>query len=228
MQHFKKQKKIGLPPGFISLVLLPLLLILFLNHHRVFKKEYCISMTFPIEEAPMEADRLDGMILRFTAFGFLNERKWEHNLVMTGNHNNDKILIKQFRKRLRDICQRKDTLQGAGIIYHKNTSFSEFVQLVNICLEDSVGCYMGSSIGFYAFYYEKPKPRKTNHEISVMGGDVVPDYEWERQREEYERQEYEAKLANFRNEQWPLLFCFFPLVLMGFINLRNLKKTHFR
>jgi hypothetical protein len=222
MRLKRKSKRLGLPPGFISLALLPVILFLYLNQNGVFKKEYCIQMTFPVPET--EDDELNN--LRFTESGFMAARKnWDTSLVLTADKKKNQEIIAEFRNKLQALRDTKDTLQGIGIKYHEKTSFSEFVTLVDICLSDSILSFMGVSKGFYAFHNEKSYENKKENLAWTCGtgGDILINEQEERERA-FEEWLNKEKINNqFKYKQWPLLALF---ILLAILAVRKLYKAH--
>lgn len=217
----KKRKRLSLPPGFISLAVLPVMLILFLKQHNVFKTDHCIQITFPLPDTS-SVPRND--LFKFTTGFIKNLKKWDNTIYLTGNKETDKAKLNEFKDRIITIISNKDTIHGARIIYHPSIKFNTFIQLVNICLDNGVKCYAGTSDAFYAWTFIDNWKLEARQEIEIWGCGGMHHSNEETWYEKADRLKREEQHREFLLTQWPVALAFIPVFLAALIKIRLRRR----
>lgn len=140
------------PIGFISLVLLPIMCLWFLNKNRVFRKETMISISMPNEYWEKEN-------LKEYNFKLHPERKFTE-INITGNEKEDIIKFSFAELEIRELVKTHDIIKGVKFHFDDTAKYWSLIRAIDICDEEGAKIYVlkGSDL----WVYNMPKAKKAN------------------------------------------------------------------
>jgi hypothetical protein len=159
-------------PGMISLILLPVLCVWFLqkNYHE----ERCVEIGMPLRYDPNR--QKDSKNIRFDTT-LLSRKEYKRNYVnfeLNGNAIHDKNTLKSFNEQLLKIVENDDTINGLHINIKNSAKYSSMIEIIDICKKDSSSsfyagyCFYDNE--FWYFHCKRPKKTEEEEYISVYGG----------------------------------------------------------
>lgn len=121
-----KRRKIYYVPGMISLILLPILCVLYLNEHKNIQR--CIEVTYASKYDPNHVTpiKLDTSILSQPSI-----IRHYHNFYLTGDLKFDSIQELKFRFNAKQIIETNDTLNGIHVIFGDNINYNSYVKTID-------------------------------------------------------------------------------------------------
>ncbi|HLV46770.1 MAG TPA: hypothetical protein VKY32_06995 [Flavobacterium sp.] len=129
-------KKLRYIPGIISIILLPILGIWYMNKHNYFQQLSAHSFT-AIDFA--EIERINEEYEYVTISNEFEKRIYKE---VTLNHDkNAEITFKYIDEFVDNVIQTKDTINGLKIHFNKNATYNEFIEVLNIFSERGAQVY---------------------------------------------------------------------------------------
>lgn len=166
-------KPIIYPPGIISLVLLPVFCLVFLNQHKVFVRHGAmdVAMWSPNANKGLPKQYQDKYQVKFPP-----DRNYLA-INLNGTDADDKIRLDYARLEIKRMLSAKDTVSAVNFHFGNHTKYWTYVNAIDICQTEDVRAYGITQDDIYAVYI-KPKI----YDESRSGFFVAPDI-WSRKRE---------------------------------------------
>ena len=142
MYQRKTKRRIYYLPGMISLVLLPLICIWYINPGKWFQHHGVLEVVMP-DPPTRDSDKI------LYSISSLPKRNY-HNINLTGEEFGDKVKLNNAQFELRRLLQEKDTINGLHIIFGNKTKYWEMVKAIDICKIENVQAYMLYRNDFWA------------------------------------------------------------------------------
>ncbi len=201
----RKTKKIYYPAGLISLILLPICCLFYLNQRKAFSNSQAMDLAvFQEDNSFFNQKDLDSV---FQYRNFVNYR-------FSGNDEKDKIELSQIKKSLSLLIRKKDTSAVLQITFGNKAKYWTFVKSIDTCYNNDLQTVVkNNEILAYFATPIKPDPNSFKYPIITCGGysyDAGP-----------ENEDFFAKITAqylrgslFLNTYWTsalvfLLMCFF-------------------
>ena len=173
MINHKPHKKLYYTSGLISLLLLPVLCVLYLQKTKVFEPIYTIELNTWI---PNLSEHWISQGYDF----YINPKRNYLNIYLNGNEKEDRTKLDFVQLYLRDLVKNKDTLSGVHILLGNKSKYWEFIEIINISVKEKAKqfSYIDNDFWFYNYY---PKPLndtglvQLDFELVECGG--VVDYQ---------------------------------------------------
>ncbi len=161
MINHKPHKKLYYTSGLISLLLLPILCVLYVQKTKVFERLYAIELNAwtPLMSEYWVMEGYDY---------YIHPQRNYLNIYLTGNEKEDRTKLDFVQLQLRDLVKSKDTLSGVHIVLGNNSKYWEFVEIINISMKEKARrfTYVGNDFWFFNFY-PKPKPLIDNDLVQL-------------------------------------------------------------
>ena len=218
-----KRRKIYYIPGMISLILLPILCVWYLNEHKNIQR--CIEVTYASKYDPKDVTpiKLDTSILSQPS-----EIRHYHNFYLTGDLKFDSIQELKFRFNAKQIIETNDTLNGIHVIFGDNINYNLYIKTIdffyrNMKTYNSTKIFYNYNTNLLLFEnhiwflnkrYQKPKKSDFECQIQCLTVDYKPNFN-EQLQDWINNLKISIKL-------WP-----FFLVFIGFsiISIRYIKNN---
>lgn len=204
-------------PGLISLVFLPLMCLSYFLYQEYFEKETDLKVTWVTEAA-------NKYFFERTHFN-LNAFKTFENSVLTGDDNQDKLMLKQLRKKVGELNQASDTSKVYSVTFTDKAKYEDIVNVIDICENTPT-----TSTGFILFgnkallwksgqskYKETPS---TDNGGLVYGNDVPDDTGYFQKILNSIKSigESPSRLVSF----WPSAIVFFFMIWFGYVKRKKI------
>lgn len=168
MINYKPHKKLYYTSGLISLLLLPILCVLYVQKTKVFERLYAIELN---AWTPKQAK-----IWRKYGYDYnIRPNRNFINIYLTGNEKEDKIKLDFVQLQLRDLVKSKDTISGVHIILGNNSKYWTLIEIINISMKEKARrfTYVGNDFWFFNYF---PKPVKKKEDFRHFCGTKYVDY----------------------------------------------------
>ncbi|MFZ4796236.1 MAG: hypothetical protein ACOYMA_02010 [Bacteroidia bacterium] len=154
MINHKPHKKLYYTSGLISLLLLPILCVLYLQKTKVFEPEYAIELNMWYPEQAKS----------WREYGYdydVHPNRNFINIYLTGNEKEDRIKLDFVQLQLRDLVKSKETISGVHIILGNNSKYWTLIEIINISMKERARrfTYIGNDFWFFN-YFPKPVVKK--------------------------------------------------------------------
>lgn len=202
--------KLQFPAGLISLILLPILCLVYLYKHKAFVNYRITDVAF---YNPASVNHLSKES-RFKPY--LPHRQFQL-IELTGNDDEDKISLDFAQVLLRRYRQQKDTLHAIHIHFGPKSHYWSLVRAIDICHIEEIDIFMPYQNNFYAYGYFKPKHNLAQSYHPLLYDDIVYHPQDETQKSWDERLSFvKESIQRF----WaPIIF--FLLMLFSAVNNSN-------
>jgi hypothetical protein len=149
MISHKPHKKLYYTSGLISLLLLPILCVLYLQKTKVFEPEYVIELNM------WTPDMSDGWIRGGYNY-YIHPQRNYINIDLTGNEKEDRTKLDFVQLQMRDLLKKKDTVSGIHIVFDNQSKYWALIETLNICLKEKARTYVlvGNEFWFFNYYPE--------------------------------------------------------------------------
>lgn len=167
MINHKPHKKLYYTSGLISLLLLPVLCVLYLQKTKVFERLYAIELNAWTQERANNR-RANGYDF------YINPKRNYLNICLSGNKKEDRTKLDFVQLNMRDLLKSKDTISGIHIVFGNQTKYWALIETLNICLKEKARTYVLVGNDFWFFnYYPKPiKKKEDNFRVSCGTADA--------------------------------------------------------
>jgi ribosomal protein S26 len=199
-------KPIIYPPGIISLVLLPVFCLVFLNQHKAFVRQGAMDVTmwppYGIKNLPKKYQ-----------VKFPPDRNYLA-INLNGTDADDKVRLDYARLEVKKMLSDKDTAKGVNFHFGNHTKYWTYVNAIDICQTEGVQTYGITQDDIYALYVKPEiydKPQYTF--ICGMG------YRNQEMRNREKREERLQAINKKIKDYWPLGI---PFLIMSFFAIRKL------
>lgn len=150
MINYKPHKKLYYTSGLISLLLLPILCVLYVQKTKVFEPEYAIELN-------MWTPNMSDAWIRSGYNYYIHPQRNYINIDLTGNEKEDRTKLDFVHLQMRDLLKNKDTVSGIHIVFDNQSKYWALIETLNICLKEKARTYVlvGNEFWFFNYY---PKP----------------------------------------------------------------------
>ncbi len=211
LQGMKRRKIILYRPGWISLLLLPLLCIVFLFEANT-NKQYRLLKVFRItkESYIVRGDQA-------TMFFHPPERHFQQ--INIGAQNREKVRkqLDTARNTLQKMIRTRDTVQGIHFHFEKQATHGVFVQILNLCNIAGVDHFVTLENDIHAYYQEKENRENQFSPVFFCGTGSL-EREQVKTRIEMEKKSDQAHVfRKYLIELWPSGLMFILLSVLPFL-----------
>jgi hypothetical protein len=127
----KQRKKLYYSAGLISIILLPIFCLIYLNNINAFKKFGSIDISLPDKEF-----RKDNVNLK----RYLNSKKY-FIINLTGDNKTDELKLKNANILIKKIILSKDSIQGVKFNFGKKSEYWTFIKILDILVINNAQLY---------------------------------------------------------------------------------------
>ena len=138
MINYKPHKKLYYTSGLISLLLLPILCVLYLQ------KQGAFNPIFSIEYREIFHD---GVISLRTK----ENRKYK-TYYLSGDEVSDTKILKLVHEKIHELVTKKDAKSGVLVRFSNKSNFSSFIEILNICYKENIQLYEFYNDEFKLYY----------------------------------------------------------------------------
>jgi len=151
----KPGRRLLYPVGLISLILFPVLCLLFLRQHHVFDQLRTLEIIL------LDPRDIDDGFITFNPIKF--DKRNFMKIVLNGGPA-DEVKLEYFQILIQEMKVKKDSTLGAEVSFTNKTTYSSIVRLHDICKIEKIQNYVQHQDKFWAFnFVPKPKPTSTGH-----------------------------------------------------------------
>lgn len=157
MINHKPHKKLYYTSGLISLLLLPILCVFYLQKTKVFESEYVIELNMWTPEQTKN----------WRKYGYdydIHPNRNFTNIYLTGNDKEDRTKLDFVQLQLRDLVNSKDTISGVHIVLGNESKYWTLIEIINISMKEKVRRFVYEGNDFWFFNYF-PKPVKKKEDV---------------------------------------------------------------
>ncbi|UOK42154.1 MULTISPECIES: hypothetical protein [Flavobacterium] len=153
----KHSRKIFYSPGLISIILLPIMCILFLKSRDAFTQYGSITLA-----------TWDGKIFYNEITTFLNSKKFT-KVTLTGDYDSDKIKLINSKKEIQRLISTKDSINGIQFHFDEKSKYWSYVKVVEILQDENAQFYVPYKNDIW---FTNPKLPKKETKTFVCGNTV--------------------------------------------------------
>lgn len=200
-----KHKKLFYVPGMISLVLIPVLCLYYINS-KDYLKQY-VSIDIQLSDSFMVPDTSD-----FHKLIPIHPKRNIEKYYFDGNEKNDTNKLKYLQKRISKFVAEKDSLNSIKIFFGKKMSYETYINILDIVFIEKVNEYVVNPDFIYIVYFPPEKPKTSLipiRSISCGYEEANKDFFAKQQR----KAERELLIKNIK------LFWQIPFAMLGMIVL---------
>jgi hypothetical protein len=213
-----KQRKIQYVPGMISLILLPILCVWYLNEHK--NVERVIEFHYPVKYHPHDINILCSYPYDTSCLSLPYNRRKYCVFKLNGNSVDDSLLLIKFNEKLQHIVQSEDTISGLQVTFGDSVQYKYFIKTINICLHDTfLPIYTVYEDNLWYFHRKhSPKFKKTTRDnyIKYKNGKL------NNQKIKHNISQDEKKIIAF----WPFFLVFIGFSLISIRYIRNIYTNN--
>lgn len=154
--------------GLISLVLLPILCLCYLNNRKAFRKERV-----------MEINWWSDNVYKYTNYKipyFIHPERKFIDINLTANDKENKIKLDFAQLEIRQMVSTKDTINAVHFYFADNAKYWTLIRAFDICNIEKAKMYVPKGNDVWVFYYTlKPKVILTDNMKPVCGNAMLLD-----------------------------------------------------
>jgi hypothetical protein len=191
-------------PGTISLIFLPMLSLLYLQHRGVFEVKSIIK----IHSAPNEAFKNKGRCVQFWKLPNLKDDEY----VISDTPTQANTSLEKAHSVLHQIVETRDTIHGLVFKFDTHSTYGMFVEALNICLKEKANYWITPERNIWAYYL--PPIDRSNSIVPILFCSV----------ENLEIQPKATKMVDWHLFLWgyvPVWILFGGLCVLGICFRRN-------
>jgi hypothetical protein len=200
----KSSRKIYYSAGLISIILLPILCILYLKNNNAFKQYGSIDLQI-----------WDGKEYRKEITTFLNSKKY-YLVNLTGENKSDKIKLNNAEKTINKLIISNDSIIGVKFHFEKKSEYWTFIRVLEILSIQKAKFYLPYKNDIWFANPRKPKPNKNIKPIRMMTCCYKPIH--------INRNERENQLLNIEEIGKKYYLPIIAYLLMIFFTFKNYYK----
>jgi hypothetical protein len=160
-----ERKPIIYPPGIISLVLLPVLCLIYLNKHKAFDEQSCINV------AVWSPDWAKGLPSKYQDEYPLDKKYLAINL--DGDNANNKNRLDFARLEMRRIITSEDTTSGVDFHFDKKAQYWTFVAALDILQTENAEIYSAYKDDIHTWYKKIHNVSRPSYSFSFSLDDDI-------------------------------------------------------
>ena len=138
MINHKPHKKLYYTSGLISLLLLPILCVLYLQKQGAFNPIFSIEYK--------EIFDYGDVFLR------TEKRKRYKTYCLSGDEVSDRKILKVVHEKMHELVAKKDEKNGVIVKFSNKSTFSSFIEILNICYKENIQLYEFYNDEFKLYY----------------------------------------------------------------------------
>lgn len=146
------------PIGLISLILLPIICIWYLNKINAFKEERCLTIA-------VSNKFWEELSLKEYGFRIYPKRNYIE-IDLTGNENDDNIRLNFAELEIRQFVKIQDTINGIRFHFDDTAKYWTLIRAIDICNSEGANIY--NFYGNDMWVFNLPKPKQTGIAIEPM------------------------------------------------------------
>ncbi|KFF05028.1 hypothetical protein [Flavobacterium reichenbachii] len=205
----QKRKRIFYVPGMISLVLIPIVFLIYFYKTDAFINEGSIDFQFPSDSLMIE--KFLSIKRKYKVYSFNNSE-----IIESENLNN-------LHSAIRKLNRENDTINGIQIHLGSKMKYEVYVKILDLVLVEKMPFFLQHHNDFFILMMPKPKPNKSLKSINfiICGyGDANKDI-WLEEAKEAERK----YVLSLYKKNWILFMGYLGLVLLNIFVLVKFNKT---
>jgi hypothetical protein len=210
--------KIYYTGGLISLILLPVLCIIYIKKVKPETKFNVIEINWWTPNW----NRLD----TYNRYPFeVHPPRQFLDIILTGNDKEDKTKLDFAQLEIRRLLLLKDTIRGIHFLFTDNSKYESFIRVLNICIREKAKMYVvkGNEVWYFNFY---PKPIPAGNPFRMDCGGNIKSSPIVSKEEinliDKISQEINAQFL-YAIVMWPPVLLFFALVSMVILRISQSK-----
>jgi len=213
-----KSHKIYYVPGMISLILLPILCVLYLNEHK--NIERCLGIQLAVKYHPHKSECF--VPFDTSALSAPQNKRNFTEIRLCGNEVEDKIKLDSFNSGVLKAIRDNDTINGFHITFGDNVKYSNYIRAFDICQLDSLlPTYLPFENNLWYFHSQFIK--KNKEELIIRQKKIT------KSRLINEELNYNNLHFTERNKNalklWPF---FLILILFSIISIRYIRNNYIK
>ena len=220
----KKYRKIYYVPGMISLILLPVLCIFYLDKH--YYEECCIEIVVPEKYNPTRyTNTPKGLRFDTTLLSIPENRRIYTTFEFNGNDEINKIRLDSSTTLLKQIILTEDTINGVRFILGDSAKYSTFIEILDLCFTDSFPTFVPYENDVWWLYTKK------SEEIKQRIREIKKEKERIRELPPIEKQSFTEKINAFFHDEniikmkyFFVLFTVFSIISIFYTWRKFIKK----
>ena len=220
METVRRKKRLNYTGGLISLILLPILCLLYFFHINVFNKVHAIVINWTTEEIWTAREHTD---LK-TGF-FLHPNIDFLNINLNGNDTDNKIKLDNAQLEIRRIVTTKDTTKGVHFFFDKDAKYWTLIKAIDICFIEKGTTFVPYENHLWMYnYFPKPIPEDDKHR--PFCGNTAFDYDFSPTKHGYT---FEEQIENAKNGNKKFIFesikeYWFLSVLFALLTILSIRR----
>lgn len=221
MKIIKKHRKNFYVPGMISLVILPILFLWFINFNNYFK-EYS-----SIEIGLVDKQSFNEILEKFDFPNLRNYKVFVFNNILEKEKNN----LRSFQKSLRIQNKFRDTINGIKLQFGKNMTYEVYIKILDILNTENTPTYIDYQNNLWILNgnrKNKKNDKEENKKLTVNCGTSYYTYlETLRIEAEEKEKEKEKKrfLISYNKKVWYLYTAYLGLVALNIFALLKFNRN---
>ncbi|WP_298115436.1 hypothetical protein [Flavobacterium sp.] len=219
MKIIKKHRKIFYVPGMISLVVLPILFLWFLNFNNSFKEYTCIRLGLADKQSFNEI---------LEKFDFPNLRNYKI-FVFNNTLEKEKNNLRSFQKSLRIQNKFRDTINGIKLQFGKKMTYEVYIKILDILNIENTPTYIDYQNNLWILNGNRKNKKideKENKHLTVNCGTSYYTYietlKIEAKEKEKERKEF---FISYNKKVWYLYVAYLGLVVLNIFALLKFNRN---
>lgn len=207
----KHDKKVYYSAGLISIILLPILCLLYLKSIDAFTQYGVINLQ-------MWNEKEDNIGTKGITKFFLNSKKYTI-VSLSGDNKLDDIKLNIAQKNIRKLIFNNDTINGIKFHFEKKSEYWTFIRVLDILCEEKAEFYVPYKNDIW---FTNPKPKKTNKNlknIKLMHCGYVPCHLIENKSIKW------IEIKEIVEKYYLLIIAYFSMVVFTIKRVYQLNKT---
>ena len=179
-----KRRKIFIPKGYFSLLLLFVICISYLRYKDSFKKEGVLKLVILSKGGNLFDFNLEDL-------KEIEKQKKFEVIVVTQNTKKNQIILKEASLKLDDIVSSKDTVKGIHFRFTDNSTYANFIDVITLCKKNKINSIIQYESNIWVWWYEPIKEIEFEGYTCYSGSLYDEEYEIEKalKVKEYKRQQ---------------------------------------
>jgi hypothetical protein len=211
MKTIKKHRKIFYVPGMISLVILPVLLLVYISQNKFLEEEYAIDLGLP-DATFMDKHKKE--------YGFIFQRNYKI-FNFNGTLKSNESTLRKFQLALKHQNKNRDTINGLKLLLGKKMTYEVYIRILDILTLEETPTYMDYENVIWIIN-GNPKKRmavdSTNYTMNCST-QYYTYQENQRLRKEEMVREQKVFMTSYIKGKWFLFVFFFGLVILNVFTL---------
>lgn len=214
----QKHRKIFYFPGMISLLVLPLLCMLYFYQNRVFT-EYQ-SMNIYLSKSGTFVKFENGKLIP------IYPKRNYNTIYLTDNESLNEIKINEIRTKTKNLSKDNDSINGIKINF-KKSNYQNFITVLDNLAIDNIPLYC---LDDYEINVICNPPKKSETQLSKLK--LMPTCgNYEANKDYFEKLErdkiYEQNIKYFK-QKWQILLAYFGLVMLNIFTILKWRKIRIK